>query len=155
MNLTLSEIDEYLAESRKYLNNAYHRARRMGWYCPALDRMLTRQEELERIAWIQSHRGEMGWFWLVAAAGSVAAYLGTYVYRQYSESKMQADYLECLETYTSQGIAPEVAAEICSGQGISAGTGQSIQKTVKMVVYGGVIIMALWFGNKLIGKIKK
>lgn len=150
----MGQIGSYLATSRELIVDAKNRASRMGWYCPYLDRMLTRQEELERLAWRESRQG-LGWFWIAAAAGSIAAYLGTQVYKHYSDTKMQSDYLKCLETYTTQGISPEVAAEICSNKYSTSGTTNAIEKNVKMVVYGAIIITALWFANKLISKVKK
>jgi hypothetical protein len=153
MNLSMGQIGEYLAKSREYINDAYNRASRMGVYCPYLDRLLTRQEELEREAWRASRQG-LGWF-LVAAVGSVAAYLGTYVYKQYADAKMQSDYLKCLETYTSQGISPEMAADICSGQYSTSQTTSNIEKNIKLVVYGAIAITALWFGSKIMSRVKK
>lgn len=154
MNLSMAQIGKYLVRSREYIIDAKNRASRNGWYCPYLDRMLTRQEELERLAWRASRQG-LGWFWITAAIGSVAAYLGTYVYKQYSDAKMQSDYLKCLETYTSQGISPEIAAEICSGRYSTSGTTGAIEKNIKMIVYGAIIITALWFTSKIISKVRK
>lgn len=154
MNLSMGQIGAYLIRSRELIEDSKNRMSRMGVYCPYLDRLLTRQEELERLAWRASRQG-LGWFWIAAAAGSIAAYLGTYVYKQYSDVKMQSDYLKCLETYTSQGISPEVAAEICAGKYSTSGTTSAIEKNVKMIVYGAVLITALWFANKIISKVRK
>ena len=117
----------------------------MGFCCPAvfLGGLMDKQNQLERIAWAERHRdGSMGIWWLaVGVVGIASSYIAAYVYDHYTKAKMQSDYLDCLNKYqTDYGMSPEDAAKIC-GQG-GEGLKESITKTIKIVIYGGVAVMA-------------
>lgn len=163
--LRLSEIDNYLATSRHYIENAKRLLSGMGFCCSGqISRLEANQENLERLAWIKSHQNQMGFvplIWVGLAAGSAIAFLGSYVYKHYTDSKMQSDYLECLNQKQAELVAAglttadalERAGALCSGSGVS--TTSSIEKNITLVVYGAIVVMALYFGSKFISKVKR
>lgn len=159
-----NKIDDYLAASRRYIEHAKQVLSGLG-VCSScrLNKLESNQIYLERLAWIKSHN-QMGFLpvvWAGLAIGSVIAYLGTYVYKHYTDSKMQSDYLDCLNEKQAQLIASGVseadalerAGALCSGSGTN--TASSIEGTIKLVIYGAIAIMGLYFGIKLLTRKKK
>jgi len=149
--MNLNEIDAYLANSRALILDAKRRISNMGFCCPAmfLGDLESKQLELERMAWQARQRnGEMGYFWIIAGAITAIGALGTYVYNHYLTVKEKTDYTKCLEDARARGESdPE---GYCKG-----GLGPEITKTIKIAVYGGVAIMALFVIYKFVGKKKK
>ncbi len=165
--MTLNEIDSYLNDSKALINNAKNKLMRLGYYCPyinmpnpmpgyplrfqiqSIQELENRQRQLEGMAYAERHRdGSMGIWWLaVGVVGVASSYIAAYVYDHYTKAKMQSDYLDCLEKYQTQyGKSPEEAASICGQGGDSLK--ESIQNTIKLVIYGGVAIMALYVASK-------
>jgi len=151
--MTLNQIDTYLSASREYIDNSKRKIARMGFCCPSmfLGGLIDRQNYLERQVWNERHRDtSMGIWWIGAGIVSAAAtYLGAYVYGHYTQAKTQSNYLDCLNKYqTDFGMTPDEAAKICQGGDSVKG---GIASTIKLGIYGGIAIMAMYLVSKFIG----
>ena len=153
--MTLNQIDTYLNASREYINNSKRKIASMGFCCPSmfLGNLLDRQNELERQVWNERHRdNSMGIWWLAVGAVSLATtYLGAYVYDHYTKAKTQSNYLDCLNEYQTEphNMTPEEAAQVCGG---GSSVKEDITSTIKLGIYGGIAIMAMYLASKFIGK---
>jgi hypothetical protein len=153
--MNLNEIDTYLSASRSYIDDAKRRISAMGFCCPSmfLGDLETRQLELERIAWDERHRnGEMGFFWIIAGAVTAIGALGTYVYNHYLTVKEKSDYIKCLDDAKARNMSDTDARTYCGG---GSSISSDITKTIKIAVYGGVALMALYVIYKFVGRKKK
>ena len=153
--MTLNEIDTYLNASRGYIENSKRRLASLGFCCPTLflADLENRQTQLERIAWAERQRQANGMgilpiYWIGAIIVSLST-LGTYVYSIFQQSKIQSDYLNCLDRL--KDMDPQEAAAICSGQK-GESTKDDITKTIKIAIYGAVAVMALYLASKFVGK---
>jgi hypothetical protein len=154
--MNLNEIDAYLSASRGYIEDAKRRIGNMGFCCPAmlLGDLEKRQIELERMAWNERHKdGSLGIWWFgVAAIGVATSYIAAYVYDHFTAAKTTSEYTKCLEKYQASPYnrTPEQAKELCTGGNDKA----DITATIKIAIYGGVAIMALYVVSKFLGKKK-
>jgi hypothetical protein len=147
--MDLNEIDTYLQSSRNMIDVAKRRIAGMGFCCPGvfLGDIESRQNELERQAWLQrQRRSSLGYFWLVAGAITGIAALGTYVYNHYLSVKEKTSLLTCIEELRKEGKTAEEASRICNGATISG----DLTKTIQIVIYGGVAMLALYVISKII-----
>ena len=155
--MTLNEIDSYLDVSRSYIENSKRRLASMGFCCPELylGKLIGRQNYLERIAWTERRNLSMGFLpvvWLAISAGTIATAIGAWVYSHFTQTKIQSDYLDCLEREEAKGNTSEAAKNICSGGG---GVSEEITKTIKLAVYGAIAVMVLYVVSKFIKEKKR
>lgn len=160
MQLAMSDIGNYLDSSRAYLENAKNRLTQMGYCCPytLLGDLMEEQDRLDRMYYQETQQNGLGYIWLILAAGSVAAYLGSYVYSHYIQAKTQSDYLDCLgkyqKLYEDSGFNPadsaSMAISACGGS--KGGEKEEITSTIKLAIYGSMAIFGLYILNKFISK---
>ena len=150
----IDTIDTYLSASRSYIEDAKRRIANMGFCCPSiLGDLENRQIELERMAWSERQKGNLGGPLLIPVIiGTVVSGIGAWVYSHFTTAKTTSEYMKCLERYQADPHNKTVdeAKSICTG----GNDKQDITTTIKIAIYGGVAIMALYVVSQFLGKKK-